>query len=70
MTAKSVLELGTGTGLLGIFCYMKMKAMGRKDDFKMTLTDLEKPSLDITIMNLDTNGVDKSLVDVQFCRWG
>ena len=27
--ANSVLELGTGTGLLGIYCYLKMKAMGR-----------------------------------------
>ena len=47
-----------------------MKAMGRQNDFKMTLTDLEKPSLDITTLNLEANGIEKSVVNVSFCKWG
>ena len=44
LTAKkrNVLELGTGTGLLGI--YLALKAPQNT----YTLTDLEKPSLDLT----------------------
>ena len=44
--------------------------MGRQNNFEITLTDLEKPSLDITVRNLEDNKVDSSKVDVKFCRWG
>ena len=36
----------------------------------MTLTDLEKESLDITKRNLVNNDIDVSNVEVEFCRWG
>ena len=36
----------------------------------MTLTDLEKESLDITKKNLVNNDIDGTNVEVEFCRWG
>ena len=36
----------------------------------MTLTDLEKESLEITQQNLVLNDIDDPNVDVKFCRWG
>ena len=58
-----MLELGTGTGLLGIYCYLKMKQLGQQN-IRMTLTDLEMESLDITKRNLALNSIANSSVDV------
>ena len=48
--ATNILEMGTGTGLLGIYLALKLK-----NESRIVLTDLEKPSLDITKQNVLLN---------------
>ena len=52
---ENVLELGTGTGLLGIYLGLKFQAL--EQPAKIVLTDLEKPSLEITQQNVNLNGL-------------
>ena len=49
------MELGTGTGLLGIYLGLKFQAL--EQPAKIVLTDLEKPSLEITQQNVNLNGL-------------
>ena len=64
-----MLELGTGTGLLGIFAALKLQQLNRSN-YRIVLTDLEKPSLDITDENVALNGLPASQVSTEYFRWG
>ena len=57
--------MGTGTGLVGI--YLGLKFQQDKTQVQITLTDLEKPSLDIAKENVDLNELTNT--KVEYFKW-
>ncbi|TNV72380.1 hypothetical protein FGO68_gene12920 [Halteria grandinella] len=64
----SALELGSGTGLLGLFTIKRL--LQENQGSKVTLTDMEQSSLDLLAKNIELNALTTEQVSASYLKWG